>query len=400
MKIAVIVGTFPSLPESFILNHITGLLDAGHEVTIFASQPPPGIRHPDFVRYDLATKTHYPFIPRLACRFLYLPKILSHLNLREIQYCTNPFRHGIGTLTLKALYVLRGIDKGNFDIIHSHFGQNGLALYFLGKLFHTPFVTSFHGRDLIMFGRFGHLVYRKLFRFGDGFVVNSTYGRDCLVRIGCSPEKIVTIPEVPKELGVHAPERDFIFDTTHILTVARLVECKGVQVCLRAIQLLQKEGYNVSYTVVGDGSYRQHLEALSENLGIRHIVNFTGWMQQEDVYHEYTLADIFVLPSVRGNDGWLEAQGMVIQEAQLHGLPVVASRIGGIPEGVNNGQGGLLFEAGNSFDLAEKLRMLLGDAAIARNIATAGTHYYHTHYSRSTVINLLADLYSSLIRRV
>jgi len=398
LKIAIVVGTFPYLSESFILNHITGLIDAGHEVTVFSSRPPAGIFHPDFTRYDLANKTHYPHIPRLKFRFLYLPKMLWQLKPREALYCMNFFRHGIGALSLKALYVFKGLATGNFDIIHCHFGQNGMALYFLGKLLHTPLVTSFHGRDLIMFGRFGHPMYKKLFRFGDAFVANSNYGKECLVRMGCLADKIVKIPEVPKDPGVDFIKKESISNTTHILTVARLVESKGVHVCLRAIQLLREADYDVNYTVVGDGPCRHKLEKLAEKLGIRHIVNFTGWMQQEEVYRRYMFSDIFVLSSIRGKDGWVEAQGMVIQEAQLHGLPVVASRIGGIPDGVDNGKAGLLFEPGNPFDLAKQLRILLDDRVFAKNIAETGIQYCHTNYSRSIVMKQFADLYSSLVK--
>lgn len=396
MKIAVVVGTFPALSETFILNHITGLIDAGHEVRIFAASPPQTQIHADFARYHLADKTHQPYIPRIRDRYLQLPGALRRLNWREALYCLNFFRHGIGVLLLKAPYVYTGLLNEDFDIVHCHAGQNGLALACLRDLLRAPLVTSFHGQDLIMFGRWGPMMYKKLFRVGDAFVANSDYTRECLVKTGCAGDKIVNIPAVLNDTGVRPREKVFDSDIVRILSVARLIEKKGVQYCLRAIKLLRDEGYHLRYTVVGDGPYRRELESLAVRLGIRQIVDIVGQMSQEDVYQQYRRSDIFVLPSVESKGGWQETQGLVIQEAQLHGLPVVASRIGGIPESVNNGEAGLLSEPANPSDLATQLRRLLDDPAFAGNIAKAGTEYCRAKYSKRASIARLVGLYSSL----
>ena len=264
------------------------------------------------------------------------------------------------------------------------------------ELFDAPLVTSFHGHDLKVFGRWSPMVYGRLFSAGDAFVANSGYTKGCLARMGCPEAKIVRIPAILNDAGVKARDKVLDSGTPRLLTVARLVEPKGVQHCLRAVKALRSDGYHLKYTVVGDGPYRPQLESLAADLDIADIVCFAGVMRHEDVYRQYALSDICVLPSTPGTNGSEESQGLVIQEAQLHGLPVVASRIGGIPESVNNGEAGLLCEPGNPADLASKLRRLIDDRAFAESIAKTGTAYCRAKYARSTCVHQLAQLYRSL----
>jgi glycosyltransferase involved in cell wall biosynthesis len=120
-------------------------------------------------------------------------------------------------------------------------------------------------------------------------------------------------------------------------------------------------------------------------------------LDQEEVYSQYRNSDIFVLPSIKGRNGWIESQGIVIQEAQLHGLAVVGSSIGGIPEGLNYGKAGLLFKTASETDLALQLQRLLDNPVFARNIATEGMLYCKTKYSKGVAMESIEVLYKSLI---
>ena len=89
--------------------------------------------------------------------------MLLRLHARQISACLNPLRHGVGAFSLKALYSVRGLVNQNFDLIHCHFGQNGLAMLSVKDLVGIPLVTSFHGGDLRLFGRFSPAIYHRLF---------------------------------------------------------------------------------------------------------------------------------------------------------------------------------------------------------------------------------------------
>ena len=401
VRIAIIVNQFPKLSETFILNHITGLLDAGYQVHIFAASPvfEPKV-HPDVFRYRLLEKTSYlPFQDGRWKRLVRFPRsVLEHWGQPGVRLCLNPFRYGLGALSLKAFYGLNHFSKGHFDIVHCHYGPNGCWFLCLRDLFGARFVTSFHGYDLVRFAPWGRLAYASLFRVGDAFVANGSYTKTCLEKLGCPSHKIVQIPAILSDAEVERRRRILTCGSAQILTIARLQEAKGIQYCLRAVRLLRDMGYSLRYTVIGDGPYRKRLESLAERLRLQDIVEFTGWLDHQEVYSWYGRSDVFVLPSVRRKpDGWVETQGLVIQEAQLHGLPVAASRIGGIPESLNAGGAGLLFEPGNPSDLAGKLRSLLDDPGFARALGEAGMQYCRKKYSKALVMARLAGLYERLL---
>jgi colanic acid/amylovoran biosynthesis glycosyltransferase len=397
MKIAIVTGTFPALSESFVLNHVVGLIQAGHEVQVFSNGSSGGKVHPDFGRYHIAQRMSHPDIPRFAKRWARLPALLCRSAGQPVFPCLRVLRDGLGVLSLKAPYVIAGLADQHFDLLHCHFGQNGLALVCLRNALRIPLVTSFHGGDLRLFGRFSGRLYRKLFRAGDAFVANSGHTAVTLQRMGCPPEKIVQIPALTKDDFVPRTRPVLSAETARLLSVARLEEMKGIQHCLQAVRQLHSRGYPLRYTVVGDGSYRAELERLARRLEIAQLVDFTGWKDQQEVYQEYARSDIFILPSITGKHGSVEAQGLVIQEAQLHGLPVVASRSGGISEGVAAGAAGLLFQPGDPADLACQISKLLDDRPWARRIGAAGEEHRRTHYSCAVLMDRLLELYRSLI---
>jgi len=396
MKIAVVTGTFPPLSESFVLNHVTGLIEDGHEVQVFSNGLPGGEVHPDFDSFEIAKRMFQPSIPKLRGRWVRLPASLLCMSPRRSSACLNVFRYGLGAFSLKALYAVEGIVEQHFDIIHCHFGQNGLAMLPVSGLAKIPLVTQFHGNDMRAFGRFGAVMYRRLFRLGDAFVVNSKYTGGCLEAMGCAPEKITEIPAILKGNATPRSCPIFASDAARLLTVARLDEGKGIQHGLRAVQHLAARGYRVHYTIIGNGSYRATLENLARELKVEHLVEFAGWKTQDEVFREYGHSDVFVFPSVLRRTGIAEPQGLVVQEAQLHGLPVVGSRIGGIPQGVNEGKAGLLFEPGNAADLADQVAKLIDDRAFAERIAAAGREYCLANYMKPALIARTVALYRSL----
>jgi len=236
MKVAIILAYFPQLSETFVVNHITGLIDAGHEVHIFARNTEPQSKvQPDVIRYGLLAATRYlPLQDSFAKRLLHLPhKIVELSGEPGLHCCLNPFKYGFGVLRLRALYDFKVLVEDCFDIVHCHFGTTGWAFVCLRDLLGAPFVTSFHGNDLTLFGGFGRLMYSRLFQLGDAFVANSSYSRQCLEKLGCPPAKIVQIPEVINDGGVRRQSSLLTEEPARIITVARLIEKRGFNIVCR-----------------------------------------------------------------------------------------------------------------------------------------------------------------------
>jgi colanic acid/amylovoran biosynthesis glycosyltransferase len=150
---------------------------------------------------------------------------------------------------------------------------------------------------------------------------------------------------------------------TEILTVGRLVSVKGHGVLLEAIARLAESGESVTATFVGDGPRRAALEQLARQLGIADRVSFAGRVGQDDIGRYYEDADVFCLPS------FSEGLPVVLLEAMAAGLPVVASRIAGIPELIEHGRSGLLVPPGRADLLADALGTLLVDPGRRADLA-------------------------------
>ena len=171
-----------------------------------------------------------------------------------------------------------------------------------------------------------------------------------------------------------------------LLAVAQLIRAKGIDVAVRALARLPEPA---ELWVVGDGDQLAALEALAGELGVRGRVRFLGLQSRVEPYMQ--AADALVCPS-----RWAEAAGLVNIEAQACGLPVLASRIGGIPEYVMDGRTGLLFPPGDDAALAAAARRLTDDPGRRRDMGRAARELAVGRFSAAARIGDYLDLYRSI----
>lgn len=164
----------------------------------------------------------------------------------------------------------------------------------------------------------------------------------------------------------------------HIVAVAHLIPEKGVQVLLQALHQAKERLPNVVVSIAGDGYYAPNLRAMTSRLGLEGQVRFLGNISNQEILLRD--ADIAVVPSL-----WQEAFGFTVAEAMASAAPVIASRIGGVPELVDPGRGGQqagrLVPPGDSGALAEALVELAKSAHLRRQLGQAGLHRVHARYS-------------------
>lgn len=153
-------------------------------------------------------------------------------------------------------------------------------------------------------------------------------------------------------------------DTPVIITVARLAPVKGLQHALAAAAVLKQQQLPFTWLFVGQGAEQARLQEVAEALGLGETVRWLGF--QSDIPSLLAAADIFVLPSLQ------EALGLSVLEAMAAGLPVVASRVGGIPELIESGREGLLVPAAASNELANAIAQLLCNRECAATLGAAG----------------------------
>ena len=363
LRVACFVPSFPELSETFILRQIVGLLDRGHDVRIFAHEAAQGGRdHPDVERHGLLRRTRViggdaPSRPSERKGRAALGAFLRCLHPETARAAG-----GWGAL-VRTLSALRG--EAPFDVVHCHYGVTGLRYGLAARLWDAPLVVSFYGYDVSRYPRErGERVYQPVFANAQRVISLSEHMDARLRALGCAPALLRRVP-----LAVDAadgPSEDTTARTARdgeapprLLTVARLVEKKGIAVALHAIAQLRDMQTDVQYDVIGDGPLRAELESLCETLGLADRVRFLGAVPNAHVLRAMGEADLFVLPSVTAANGDEEGTPTVLLEAAYARLPVLATQHAGIPDIVADGESGVLVQEGDPDALADGLRTLI-----------------------------------------
>jgi colanic acid/amylovoran biosynthesis glycosyltransferase len=411
MRIAVIVGGFPSLSETFILRQITGLIDRGHEVDIFAgSAGNDPVRHPDVDKYRLLSRTYY--LTQCACSEAAPLRVLKRLGLIFANFHKNPTvvlrtfnvaAYGKAALFLQILcQIVPFLDKVPYDILHCQFGpigEFGLLLRDTG-VFHGKIVTSFRGFDVSSYLKEqGENIYEDLFRRGDLFLCVSEQIRTNLIRLGCDREKIIVHRSGidPKKFNVIARESNK-FGKTTILTIARLVEKKGLEYGIEAIAKIVKKYPDVEYKIAGDGPLRDKLRLLIAKLNVGDKIELLGWRSQDQIAQLLKKSDVLLAPSLTSSKGDQEGIPGVIMEAFATGLPVVSTDHAGIPELVQHGASGFLVAEKNVDALVEKLAILIQEPQLRYSMGRTGRNFVEEHYNIETLNDRLVEVYQQLLR--
>lgn len=167
--------------------------------------------------------------------------------------------------------------------------------------------------------------------------------------------------------------------------IGRLTRIKGQDILLRAIAHIHRSNRTLKVVVIGEGPERTRLQELAITLGIENATIFAG--HRNDVYDCINAIDIFVLPSLH------EGLPMVLLEAMALGSPVIASRVGGVPEVIEHRNNGLLFSAGSDQELAENLLLLLGNRELAVRLGEEGRKRVRAQFNAEIMARHTAQVY-------
>jgi colanic acid/amylovoran biosynthesis glycosyltransferase len=294
--------------------------------------------------------------------------------------------------------------RAPYDVIHCHFGPNGMLGIELRDLGVTraPIVTQFHGYDISSYVRGkGENVYRHLFAKGDLFLCVSERIRARIVALGCDERKTriqhtgVKTKNIP--FALRAPEAS---GAIRLLTVGRLVEKKGIEFGLRAVARLIHDYPQLDYTIVGDGPERDALTTLSHELGLGNHARLVGAKTRETVARLMEGAHILLAPSISARNGDEEGIPVVLMEALASGLPVVSTDHAGIPELVSHGASGLLAPERDPEALADHVKLLITHPSACREMALAGRQTVETQFDVDALNAQLFAQYKEISERV
>ena len=403
VRLAILVRRFPNIVQTYVLNHILSMKAAGMKTIIVAANPGDQADvHPAIGQYHLLDETLYI---RSSWRsvLLRLPLVpfggLPYLRcIARLVFSATWIRYGL-KYTARALVRARIFRDGRPDIVHSHSMFSSYDFLFLREVFDIPFVTTFHGLLPNNIRMLDHGALRGILETGDAFLVNTCFARDQLLELQCPERKIHIIPQ-GTDIG------EFKFMERHIspgqpvriLSVGRLSPEKGFHVAVRAIARLQAQVPGIEYRIIGDGVERQALQDLIDSLGVAGSVTLCGYVATEELQRHYNEAHLFILPSIDLRDGThTETQGVVLQEAQASGIPVIASRTGGIPEVIRDGVTGILFDEEDDATLSTCIRRLIDDDVFYSAVARQGRTDVEENYSLEVISARQLAVYKELL---
>lgn len=301
----------------------------------------------------------------------------------------------------------RRLVRHDFDLVHSHWLlPQGYVCSRATRSLGIPHVATIHGGDVLALRNALLDRFRRVALAGATCVtVNSSVTRSAVEGLVPAGIRIERIPmgatdaradpgRVAQLRAEHRPPQGCL-----LLFVGRLVEEKGVGDAIAALPTILRCHPGARLLVVGDGPDRARLEARSRALGVAAQVTFAGWVDSARLPDYYTAADLFVGPSRRAANGWIEAQGLTFAEAMLSALPVIATASGGIVDQVRDGETGLLVSEGSSDGIAAAVLRLRANPELARRLAVAGQLRARQELTREASARAFSRTFDGLLGR-
>jgi glycosyltransferase involved in cell wall biosynthesis len=296
----------------------------------------------------------------------------------------------------------RALTESNAELLHIYFGHIAMLLRPLIRQWQKPSLVSFHGADVLV--DMQKPAYRRateeMLSLVRRVLVRSESLKRAVINLGCAPEKIeiqrtgIPLADFPfRERGIPGDGQ------WRLLQAGRLIEKKGMKTTLRAFARFQKEFPAARLTIAGEGPQLEELRSLARELQIDGAVDFVGFVSQEELRELLYSSRIFLHPSETGRDGNQEGVPNSMLEAMASGLPVFATRHGGIPEAIENKVSGILVNERDHRALADGLIETAKSPDRLRAMGHAASGSVAKNFNQTEQARLLEEIYLREIGR-
>ena len=365
--------------ETSVINLSKGLEKAGHEVFIFA---------PEYPNYKDEKKNIFRY---KSIRFNYG----GYFYVIPIPIFSSKIKEIVKNLKL--------------DVIHSHqpYSLGSEALKFSKKL-NTPIVFTYH----IKYEDYSHYIPLIPETVSKKYIrkITTKYSNQCnnIIAPSTAIKKMLAdrgikspISIIPSGINVDNFKKDtrqkseirkkykIKTDDILLITACRLTEEKNLGFLVRSFAKIKKRSENIKFMIVGDGAVKKDLEKMTEDLGIKNSVIFTGLVDRTEIIGLYQASDIFIFASKT------ETQGLVAVEAMAAGNPVVAIKASGIEDMVKNNEDGFLTSESEE-EFSESVLKIVNDKNL-REKMSAQAKINSTRFSIEPWIEKVVKLYHGLI---
>lgn len=374
MRIAIIVTDFPKVTETFILRDLVNFNQHGHEVRIYHLTA--FRRHEvvhEFAKESLGWAHYEPYIlgirtiGALAKNLIGSPGCLFRIAGDIMRAYRNEPEWLIKSLLIipKCLAISEDIKQWNAGHVHAEFATHPATTAWINhRLTGIPYSVSCHAHDIFLTQS---LLKQKLGEAAFVRTVSKFNQRFLEERVEGLAGKQVEVIHVSVDSSNIKPFEKTKGDHFQVLYVGSLEERKGVNFLIEALARLNTKTKDWCCKVIGDGPEHERLKELTRQSGLNDKIEFMGARSFEEVITALEKAHVMVVPSIIGKCGRTEGLPTVIIEALAYQRPVIASRVTGVPELIDDGNTGLLVSPGNSDEIYQALWRILinGDDAFA-----------------------------------
>lgn len=355
MKVYLFIDRYPYFSETFIYNQFRSLLEQGIDANlVYINSSGVPVDHGVVKYINQSGKIHllvHGFNFNIFKNLLFFPK----QSYRLIKY----FSFKKSLFYISNLKILLNIE--NSDIVHAHFGRVGEIigkLYACRLFYKVKLVNSFHGVDIRpdRLNRYSY-EYKNLFKYASLLLVNSQYSFELVEQIEKSKNNILKILPVGVELDIFFSDKKKVFiHPFSLIFVGRLVNWKGPLLAIKIVEELYISIPDLVLNIIGDGEELINLQEYVSLKGLQRVVKFHGANSQEKIKELYLESSVFIAPGIYDpKTGRCENQGLVIQEAQAMGLPVLVSDIGGMKYGLVDGKSGFVVKNGDIKSFCDRI---------------------------------------------
>lgn len=361
LNILFVVAYFPAPSQTYILNMMTGLLKKGHNITILAMRKNDVPGQPDIEKYGLMNRVIYEQLPeeKPECDIIFCQSGTLGRKIVENESLAAWIKDK------KIIVCLRGLD-----------------------------VTGAHIRK-------DPTIYTNLFTRGDLFLPVCEYFKTLLIGYGCDPYKIHVHHSAIdcdkfffQERTKEKKKRSII----HLVAVCRLIQKKGLEYAIKAVELVVKKNKYIHFTIVGSGHLQSYLEDLVKKLGLQNKVTFFGWATQEQVVKILNKSHIFLLPSTKSNKGDEEGIANALKEAMAMGLISIGTMHAGTPELIENGVSGYLVPEKDAKALAQKITYIVKNPRKWKAMSIAARKKIEAEFETKKSVGELEQIFYGLLK--
>jgi colanic acid/amylovoran biosynthesis glycosyltransferase len=361
LKILFVVSSFPAASQTFIVNIMAGLIERGHDVTIFSFHKGDkhAYLHHDVKKYHLLKKVIYKKFPK---------------------------------------------NIPTYDIVFCQFGYVGKTIAEMKELHDwlkkRKMVVCFRGSDITRKKWNNTKIYKNMFKTMDLALPVCNYFKRRLIALGCAAKKIkvhysaIDCSRFRFRIREKKPE-----DPIHLISVSRLVTKKGIDFAIKAVALLIQKYPNLHFTIVGDGPERTYLNLLIRQLGLEDAISLCGWQSQEEVISLLDKAHIFLLPSRSAPDGNKEGIANALKEAMAMGLISIGTFHAGTPELIENGITGFLVPEKSIVELSQAIEYVIEHPEDWQRIALAARKKVEEKFETTKSIQRLEHIFYQLLSK-